>query len=203
MPTTVDEAFAAASLSPVGCVPWGTKPPTHDSGVYIVSLTASSDCLDGVVPRAPLSSIAFEAWLDARPELSLDGDRPTLEELMRRVAAFWLQDEVILYAGLAQSQSLSKRLGQYYRTPVGKRSPHAGGYFLKLLLNLDSLWVHYAPTSDPAGAESKILGWFCAHVSEKAKCDLRDPAHPFPFANLEWPAGTRKSHGLRGAVERR
>ncbi|WP_168991566.1 hypothetical protein [Paraburkholderia sp. UYCP14C] len=203
MPTTVAEAFAAADLSRAGCVPWGTKPPAPECGVYIVSLTDSLDSLDGVLSEAPLSSIDFEHWLYVRPELSIDGSRPTPEELMRRVAAFWLRDEVILYVGLTESQSLSKRLGQYYRTPIGKRSPHAGGYFLKLLSNLDSLWIHYAPSSDPAGAESKIIDWFYSHVSDTAKRDLWDPEHPFPFANLEWPRGTRKKHGFRGSAEAR
>ena len=93
----------------------------------------SLDLLDGALSRAPLSSTAFERWLNVCPDLTVDGARPTIEELMRRVAAFWLRDEVIVYVGLAKS--LSKRLRQYYRTPVGACRPHAGGYFLKLLSN--------------------------------------------------------------------
>ena len=131
MPITVTEAFVAAGLSPGGNVTWGTKPTTLGSGVYIVSLTESLNSLDGALPRAPLSSAAFERWLNVCPDLTVDGVRPTLEELMRRVAAFWLRDEVIVYVGRATSLSL--RLRQYYRTPVGARRPHAGGYFLKLL----------------------------------------------------------------------
>src|ERR1700727_1610095 len=30
-------------------------------------------------------------------------------------------------------------------TPIGARSPHSGGYFLKLLSNLNQLSVHYGP----------------------------------------------------------
>jgi hypothetical protein len=145
-----------------------------------------------------LSSTAFERWLIVFPDLTVDGARPTIEELMRRVAAFWLRDEVIVNVGLATS--LSSRLRQYYRTPVGARRPQAGGHFLKLLSNLDSLWVHYPQSSDPASAESAIIGRFCSCVSNKTKRDLKDPAHPFPFANLEWPAGVRKAHGIRGAT---
>jgi hypothetical protein len=198
MPITIAEAFVAAGLSPGGCVTWGTKPTTLGSGVYIVSLAESLDSLDGALPRAPLSSTAFERWLNVCPDLTVDGARPTIEELMRRVAAFWLRDEVIVYVGLATS--LSSRLRQYYRMPVGARRPHAGGYFLKLLSNLDSLWVHYAQSSDPASAESAIIDRFRSCVSDKTKRDLKDPAHPFPFANLEWPAGVRKTHGIRGAT---
>ena len=205
MPTTVAEAFAAAGLSPGGKIPWGTKPATPGSGVYIVSLTDSLDSLDTALPRAPLSLPTFERWLNVCPELTVDSARPTLDELMRRVAAFWLRDEVILYVGLA-TRSLSKRLDEYYRTSIGERAPHRGGYFLKLLSNLDSLWVHYAQCSDPAGAESAIIGRFCSNVSDKAKRDLKDPAHPFPFANLEWPTGAqkiRKAHRLASATEPR
>jgi hypothetical protein len=46
-----------------------------------------------------------------------------------------------------------------------------------------------------------MLSLFCVQVSDYTKARLRDPAHPFPFANLEWPAGTRKDHGLTGARE--
>lgn len=31
------------------------------------------------------------------------------------------------------------------------------------------------------------------------KAQLVDPDHPFPFANLEWPPGVRKRHGITGA----
>jgi hypothetical protein len=70
MPITVAEAFVAAGLSPGGSVTWGTKPTTLGDGVYIVSLTESLDSLDGALPRAPLSSAAFERWLNVCPDLS-------------------------------------------------------------------------------------------------------------------------------------
>ena len=44
-----------------------------------------------------------------------------------------------------------------------------------------------------------MLQRFCANVSRDSKQALHDPAHPFPFANLEWPRGPRKAHGLRRA----
>jgi hypothetical protein len=150
-----------------------------------------------------LSLDTFERWRNVCPDLTVDRAPPTLEALMRRVSAFWLRDEVILYVGLASS-SLPTRLSQYYRTSIGERSPHRGGYFLKLLSNLDRLWVHYALASDPARAESSILARFCANVSDIAKGDLIDPAVPLPFANLDWPGSarqTRKAHGLERASQ--
>ena len=45
-----------------------------------------------------------------------------------------------------------------------------------------------------------MLEAFVAGVSADSGPALRDPDHPFPFANLEWPKGVRKSHGIRGAT---
>ena len=126
MPTTIVDAFAAAGLVRNDVVKWGTKPRTSNPGVYIVSLTDFLDSFDGKLPEAPLGATEFRRWLDVRPELTLDDNRPTPEQLMSRIRRFWIPDEVILYIGLAGT-SLSGRVGQYYNTPIGRRSPHAGG----------------------------------------------------------------------------
>ena len=201
MPTTVAEALSTVGLVREAVVRWGTRPSTDDSGVYVVSLTDSVDAIEGTLTEAPLAPNIFETWLQVRPELTLDGRRPTVEQLVNRIQGFWLADESVLYIGLATS--LSSRLAQYYKTPIGARRPHAGGYFLKLLSNLDNLWVHYAPCDDPDSAEDGMLRQFCAGVSAESKRALIDPTHPFPFANLEWPQGVRKAHGLLGAREPR
>ena len=201
MPTSVAEAFSAAGLVRDGVLKWGTKPPEPTPGVYIVSLTDSLDGFDGALVRAPLARAVFEHWIQICPGLTLDDAKPTIEQLLDRVRRFWLPDEVILYIGLATS--LSTRLGQYYTTLIGARRPHSGGYFLKLLSNLQELWVHYARTTDPKNAENLMLRRFTEAVSEESKKVLFDPDHPFPFANLEWPPGVRKAHGLRGTREAR
>lgn len=195
MPSTVKQVFSVVGLKPQPAVRWGTKPPTKISGVYIVSLSDSADALQGTLPEAPLAQEQFKAWMAICPDLLLDGKKPTVEQLMVRIHGFWLPDEVIFYIGLATS--LRNRVGQYYSTPIGARRPHSGGYFLKLLSNLDKLWVHYAEAEDPTATESSMLGYFCSQVSKHTRDQLFDPGHPFPFANLEWPAGTRKVHGLR------
>src|SRR5437879_2359420 len=81
-----------------------------------------------------------------------------------RVASFWLPDEVILYVGKATS--LSTRVRQYYSTPLGARSPHAGGHFLKTLSILGELTVHFATTVEPGPTEDAALSFFCSRVSE-------------------------------------
>jgi hypothetical protein len=184
MPTSIADVFAAAGLTRQAVVRWGTRPSTSQSGVYVVALTSSVDD-DAILSQPPLADDWFEAWLSRCAQLTLDGVQPTVNELKRRVKGFWLPDEIILYIGLAST--LSSRLGAYYRTPIGARRPHSGGYFLKLLSNLDDLWVHYAPCADPGFAEDGMIDRFCAGVSHATKRMLIDPQHPFPFANLEWP----------------
>lgn len=200
MPTTVREAFRAAGLTPEGVVRWGIVPSLESPGVYIVALTDSLNGLKAALDEPPLDPGAVENWPRVVPGLTLDGRRPDPLELAARVARFWLPDEVILYIGKAAS--LPSRVGDYYTTPLGARRPHAGGYFIKLLSNLEDLYVHFATCEEPGRAEDAMLGEFCGRVSEATRRILLDPAHPFPFANLEWPPGVRKAHGIRGARER-
>ena len=71
-----------------------------------------------------------------------------MDELRKRIGSFWVLDQSVLYIGKAGT-SVRKRIGQYYKTPLGARSPHAGGWFLKVLANLNELFVHCA-ASDTA-----------------------------------------------------
>jgi hypothetical protein len=200
MPTTANEAFAAVGLGPdrICQVRWGTNPTIAAPGVYLVSLTAHLDSTTvNSLKEAPLAKAQFDRWLEKCPKLTLDGERPTVPSLMRSIGRFWIPDEVILYIGRATR--LSGRLRSFYETPIGARRPHSGGYFLKLLSNLDQLWVHYAECVDPPSVEYEMLSGFCQKVSAESRRALRDPDHPLPFANLEWPPGVRKKHGLRSA----
>lgn len=201
MPTTTAEAFAAAGLCREDVVEWGRRPKERSPGVYVVSLTKSLDGFDDKLSEAPLAEDKFEYWLSVCPELTLDGVRPTVQELMGRTRRFWIPDEVILYIGKATT--LSDRLGDYYRTKIGASRPHAGGHWLKLLSTLGQLWVHYAKCDDPEHTEGEMLRRFCNNVSDSSKSTLLDPAHPFPFANLEWPKHVRKAHGIGGSREPR
>jgi hypothetical protein len=196
MPSNVRELFAAAGLEPQGVVQWGEPVPEHRAGVYAVGLGAAVDEVGGV-PTAPLSPAAVEMLLRVRPELMLDGSHPTKAGLAKRIASFWLPDESVLYLGLTGT-SLRSRVRGYYKTPLGARRPHAGGWFLKMLGNLDELFVHYSRAEDPTAAEDAMLRCFSANVSAATLAQLPDPAHAFPFANLEWPRGVRKAHGIKG-----
>ncbi|WP_081288327.1 hypothetical protein [Mycobacterium asiaticum] len=170
-----------------------------EPGVYLVAIAEAPDNL-ATEPVCPVSAAAVQQLLDARPELLLDGRRPTADALADRLASMWLADETVLYIGLAGT-SVARRVRQYYKTALGARKPHAGGWPLKTLANLDQLWVHYAPCASVDAAERAMLDTFVSGVSAPARAAVRDPDLPLPFANLTVPRGARKRHGISGARE--
>src|SRR4051794_34069945 len=216
VPSTVAHVFAAAGVKPAGVVAWGISagPPTQvgavATGIYVVALTDKLDDLDAVLPTAPISPAAVDELLDARPELTLDQARPTREQLAARLAAFWFPDEVVVYIGLAGSRrhrppqgEVAHRVAEYYKTRVGARSPHGGGWPLKTLACLSDLFVHYGYCSDVDASETAAIGYFAENVSEATLEGLHDRIRVMPFANLEFPKGNAKNHGMRGAREPR
>ncbi len=202
MPTTVAQVFDAAKLEPEGVVRWGSPLPEAGPGVYVVALSDETDILLAARAECPLSAIAVQQLLDARPELRLDGRRPNTAQLGARLASCWLADEVVVYIGLAGT-SLAGRVGDYYTTQLGARRPHAGGWPLKTLAVLDQLLVHYAACDDVVRAERAMVDSFLERASHASRASLCDPDLPLPFANLQRPGGRRKRHGITGAREPR
>ncbi|MGV0813725.1 hypothetical protein ABQF34_17320 [Mycolicibacterium boenickei] len=201
MPSTVNSLLKSAGLTWVDAVPWGTRVPLDEPGVYIVALSKSPDNTE-TRGSPPISHPAVAALLDARPELLLDGFRPTAQQLAGRLGSMWFTDETVLYVGLAGA-SVTKRMGQYYRTALGARQPHAGGWPLKTVAGLDRLWVHHATCTAVDVAEQVMLDAFMANVSVASRATACDPGLPLPFANLMDPRGPRKRHGITGAREPR
>jgi len=160
-------------------------------------IAATEDPDGGLSPSTPpFDTETVQLLLDRRPELTLDSSRPLADQLAKRLESMWLPDEPVIYIGKATS--IGSRVNQYYKTSIGARSPHAGGWPLKLLPNLDELWVHWAKNLMPELAEQKALAAFVHNVSNGTRSRLLDPDHPYPYANLEGPGG-RKRHGIRGA----
>jgi hypothetical protein len=74
---------------------------------------------------------------------------------------------------------------------------------LATLTRLPDLRVYYAAAEVPKVSENQLLHAFVDGTPTPARDHLHDPEHPFPFANLEWPQGTRKLHAITGATEGR
>lgn len=190
--------MASVAAQPAGTVRWGVRVPLDAPGVYVIAMAASPDEMV-TSPACPVSLAALDELLDARAELRVDGVRPTRDILADRLSALWLPDETVVYVGLA-SASVATRMTQFYKTALGARTPHAGGWPLKTLANLDQLWVHFAPVERPDEAEHDMLEQFSDEVSEATRNTLRDGDLRLPFANLVLPGGARKKHGITGAT---
>jgi hypothetical protein len=158
-------------------------------------MSKAADANTSVCHRAPIDVKAVEQWIERVPMIELAGKTPSTDALAHHLSEFWLPDESILYIGKASS--LTSRLRDYYNTPLGDRRPHAGGHWIKTLSVLPDTFVHFAETSDPESKEDVLLRAFIRNVSKSTKERLRDPNHPFPFANLEFPKGTCKTHAIR------
>jgi len=151
MTSTVRDLFASVELTPVQPVRWGTAPTSDRPGVYLIATSADPDEPNGFV-TAPIAASAVANLLVTRPELTLRGVRPDSAQVMAALESMWVPGAVVLYAGKAGT-SLRSRVSQYYRTKLGARSPHAGGWPLKTLASLGKLHVHTARCDDPKAAE--------------------------------------------------
>ncbi|MCY4087482.1 MAG: hypothetical protein OXG37_11550 [Actinomycetia bacterium] len=211
MPSTVSQIFSAAGLGvggvldATGAVEWGIPVPETGPGVYVVALTAETETTGGALSACPVSAAKVAGLLEACPGLTVDGSRPDVASLCDRLGAFWLPDEVVLYIGMTEGQSLRTRVSQYYTTPLGASRSHRGGWFLKTLTIRPDVYVHYAPRSNPGHAEDAMIEAFTRGVSDRSRGGLHDPGLPIPFANLEWHRRRpgkrrRKRHGIKGAT---
>jgi hypothetical protein len=182
------DSSAATLLRAVGLVPqgpaiWGSRVPRDGPGVYVIETPEP-------FAGAPLDHATISGWLARVATVRLDGARPTAEELADRLGAFWIDGETVVYVGLAGT-SVAKRVGQFYRAPLGDPRPHAGGHWLKTLAILDRLHVWWAETADPDAAEASLFAAFA---------ERHGGGFVLPFANREGAGRARKAHGITGST---
>ena len=87
--------------------------------------------LPGGAPTAPIDGTAVRRWIERVPDLMLDGERPSPQELGRWLANFWLPDEPILFVGRSakgigvarrvDAGHLARRLAAVQRRPLARR----------------------------------------------------------------------------------
>ena len=202
MPTYVKQLFTDSGKEILGQVKWGQKVNCNYPGIYVVAITDSAEKIVCSVD-APISVKIVQDWITYVPKLNLDGKRPRYEDLVNRLKEFWIPDETILYIGKAGT-SLKDRVNQYYNTRLGDPKPHAGGLWIKTLKNLSDLNIFWTTSvgEKAKDVEERFIKNFIRNVSNESKQQLFDSEHPFPFANLEFPKGTRKRHGLQYQVNR-
>ena len=177
------ELLRTARLVPAGPVTWGTRVTCNAPAVYVIE---TPDPLEA----APLDPRAIAAWIGRVPSLRVDGVRPSAATLAERLASFWIPNEPVVYVGLAGT-SVARRVGQFYRTPLGDPRPHAGGHWLKTLTGLETFRVWWAETDNPATAEDALLTAFAGR---------HGGGLVLPFANRQTAAGAKKPHGITGST---
>jgi hypothetical protein len=124
-------------LSPCGPLPWGTSIPDKSPGIYVVALTGDANAS------------------------SCEIDADYLEPSERRR---WIPNQPIIYIGQATRQTLTKRLGQFYRHKYDAKSPHRGGRAVKLLTC--NLWVYWSQCANPRDIEHIMLDAFIKQVGQ-------------------------------------
>lgn len=198
MPTSITNLLKTSGLSfeKLQTVKWGDIPFSKQSGIYIVSTCENPSENVNLYSSAPIDINQLESWIIKVKTLRVDNDdKTTSEKLFERLNQFWSPDENILYIGQTECKNgIKGRVGQYYKTELGNKSPHAGGQWLKTLSILDKLFIHYFPIDNPKIIEVKLLYNFINQVSKQTLEKLRDNEMPLPFANLEIKA--TKKHGI-------
>jgi transcription elongation factor GreA len=175
-----------------GPVRWGKPVPGRGSGIYLVELAVP-------LAAAPIELTKVGKWLERLPLLRLDGERPTSKALAARLAAFWLPEALLVYAG-ATTASVGGRAESLARHVLGDRRPHADGQWLHALRGNDQLRIWWAGTNAPEEALDAVFDAF----GERHSAAL--PGRPagaltLPWANTRRPTGERQPHGITGAVE--
>lgn len=196
MAISVADILARCELEYGGVSRWGERIPEERPGVYLVSSSPDPRDTIGNIPEYSPDMDSLSRLKELLPTVSVDGSPATERDLATRLGRFWIPDTPILYIGLAGT-SLRSRVRQYYSTQIGARSPHAGGWWLKTLVQLDQLHVHYAATDKTKAMEQQLLDSFAESVSTEQRNRLFDRDRIAPFANVNVRPGLGKRHGLK------
>ena len=202
MPVTVKEIFKVVGLeAPVG-IKWKTPIPTNDNGVYVVSLSSDASINKDTCSTFEIGEEIFSNWKILSPNLNVNGmvSKKIIEEELNK---YWKPKEAVLYIGESTSKTngLGKRVKQFYDHNVGRKGPHTGGYWIKLLSQLENLYVYHAKCKNPRDTEFKMLMYFIEQSTGKSFYELDELGIHLPFANLK--VDFQKRHNISNAVQKK
>lgn len=172
------------------------------TGIYIIALPST-------IEKAPINIELIENWVKKVPSFKLkennsyiDSTDPSLKlKVKEYLESFWLSDEVIIYIGMADPNTIRNRLTKYWDHHLGDKHSHSGGHWLKTFYesNQDELLVYWAITNDAEKIEKILLEKF------SKKNLITNPNKYIPFANLEHKENgkrIRKQNKLRGTIKK-
>jgi len=198
---TVNDIFKKVGLKPSQPYPWGTVIPEFGNGVYVISTSSNPAKNEGITPQCTIEKAVFKKWKELSPDLNVDGEN-SINHFQNELNKYWKPNQNILYIGESSSETngLSKRIKQFYDHQVGCKGPHTGGYWIKLLAQLNDLNVYYAVCDNPRDTEFKMLMYFIEKSIGKSFYELQSLGSHLPFANLK--VDFQKKHGISNAVSK-
>jgi transcription elongation factor GreA len=128
---------------------WGAPVPSRAPGVFVVELP-------GGAAAAPIDNNALRRWLERVPSLTLDGQRPTVQQLSRRLGNAWVAGEPVLFVGRS-AKGIGARLAAIYATTLGDARPASAGHWLKTLASPGELRIWWAETEAHEEYEDALL----------------------------------------------
>ncbi|GEM_PF-1998410 len=186
MPVSVDKLFTEFGLNYSKPYKWNEKFDAIFNGVYIIS---SSNNPKKALPNNiefDISVKVFENWKQQAPNLEIENKKVTeVSQVKQYLKKFWNEKENILYIGESTSATnpLTKRVNQFYIHKVGQKGPHTGGYWIKLLSELENLYIYFAESKSPRESEFKMILKYAELSSGKTFFELENISNHFPFAN--------------------
>ena len=190
--TGASDLLRALGLLVDGPARWGNPVASRRPGIFVVELPGGADA-------APIDIVAVRRWVERVSDMLVDGVAATPATVARRLEAFWLPAEPVLYVGRS-ARAIGRRIAMMYDTPLGDPQPYSGGHWLKTLSNLPNLRVWWAETSAHEEFEDALLSEVASRSAEAASTTLPDPSIVLPFANLSMPGGAKKPHRIDNSL---
>lgn len=201
MAVRVKEIFNKVGLEPSAPLKWSNAIPIKGNGVYVISTSNNSTMNRGITSSCKMNEEVFKRWKTFSPELHVS-NVSIIESIEAEINKFWKPKENILYIGESSSETngLAKRVNQFYIRQVGWKGPHTGGYWIKLLSQLEELYVYYAVCDYPRDTEFKMLLYFMEQSAGKSFYEIQELGKHLPFANMK--ADFQKTHSISKAVSK-
>lgn len=200
MAISVNELFQSLGLNYSKAYKWNEKILDDYNGVYIISLSETPTSKKYVDYKFDICEETFEYWKTQALDLMIGENKVENKNQIREYLSDFWQNENILYIGQSSSNTnkLNKRLNQFYTHKVGKKGPHTGGYWLKLLKGINTLNIYTAKSENPIETEFKLLLKFVELKAQKPFFEVENISNYFPFANLK--VDTYKTHIIKNAT---
>lgn len=186
MAITVDALFKEIGIKYSKPYKWNEELDANINGVYVISTSDNPTINNKNKFELSICSKAFENWLQEAPNLEIENEKVNnLNQVKNYLMKYWDENENILYIGESSSKTnpIQKRINQFYTHKVGKKGPHTGGYWIKLLSCIDDLFIYFAESSNPRETEFKMIMKYVELKSKKSLFETENLVDYFPFAN--------------------